>query len=145
MRRFSIALSTLVVLASAPSFAHTKAATTYHLVYGTKDVGTWNLLTVGRQKSGTYDGSTFDSTNGPGFPTVTLTRRSNAADLSGLFSSLSAVRGRLTVTTYTGAKATAVTTCPKAVLDSFGVPGNPRTTPETIVFACTSVSATRSR
>jgi len=113
--------------------------TAYHVVYHGKDLGTWNTLALGNSKHGTYDGSMFDSTNGPGFLTIVLTRPASTEDGKSLFSSLPAGNDPLVVTGLRDGKLNGVTMCSKSYVSDFGV-DDPSKGTETITFACTSVS-----
>jgi hypothetical protein len=128
----------LVVATAAPATARGVNPVTYRVVYHGKDLGTWNTLALGSSKRGTYDGSAFDSSNGPGFLTIALTRAANVEDGKSLFSSLPAGNDPLVVTALRDGKPSGVTTCPKSFVDDFGIDDSKGT--ETISFACTAVS-----
>jgi len=113
---------------------------TYHVVYNTKDLGTWNTLAQAKSTAGTYDGTSFDSSNGPGFPTLVLTRPLSAADRSSLFGSLPPANGPLTITSLKDGKPAGVTSCQKTTVANFDSQGDPGTGTETITFACTAIA-----
>ena len=125
-------------LASQASLAATKPATTYHVVYGGKDLGAWTTMTRAKQ-SGTYTSTTFDSSNGPGFQTLSFTRLMSAADQP-MFAALPKPNVALVVTILQSGKAVSVTTCPTANAWSTGTTGDPGTGTANISFACMSIS-----
>lgn len=136
--RYLYAALALLAATAVPAAARTVNPIAYHVVYHGKDLGTWNTLALGSSKHGTYDGSMFDSTNGPGFLTIALTRAASAEDGKSLFSSLPGGNDPLVVTALRDGKPGGVTTCPKSYVDDFGI-DDPKGT-ETITFACTTVS-----
>jgi hypothetical protein len=138
MHRFSIALGLMVALGTS-ALAATKAATTYHVVYGPKDLGVWTSMESVRQKNGTYTSTSFDSSQGPGYPTLSFTRTMSASD-QGLFASLPPPNVKLTVTTLQNGKAVSVTTCAVSNLFNDGTTGDPGTGTTNVTFACISVS-----
>ncbi len=136
--RYLYAALALLVATAVPATARGVNPVTYHVVYHGKDLGMWNTLALGSSKHGTYDGSMFDSTNGPGFLTIALTRPASAEDGTSLFSSLPAGNDPLVVTAMRDGKPGGVTTCPKSYVNDFGI-DDPKKI-ETITFACTGVS-----
>jgi hypothetical protein len=139
MRRLSLAAGLILVLSNLPSMTHAASPKTYTLTYGPKDLGTWDTLVLGKSKSGLYDGASFDSSNGPGFATVQLTRPLRAVDRQSLYSSLPPANGQLVVRTSQDGTTDLVTTCPKSTISDFGSTGDPGTGTEEITFACTSI------
>jgi hypothetical protein len=137
-RYFCVALATLVA-APLPVGAGV-APIAYHVVYHGKDLGMWDTLTIGSSKQGAYDGTSFDSSNGPGFLTLRLTRPETGDDRTKLFPSLPGGNDPLVVTQMRNGRPNGVTTCPKSFVSDFGIQGNPGKTTEAITFACTSVS-----
>jgi hypothetical protein len=137
--RLSIALGLIVALIGAPSIAAASAATTYHVVYGPKDLGVWTTMSSATQKNGTYTLTSFDSSQGPGYPTLSFTRTMSASDQA-LFASLPKPNVKLVVTAMKNGKAVSVTTCSVANLFSDGTQGDPGTGTTNVTFACISVS-----
>jgi hypothetical protein len=135
---YTFAALALLAATAVPAAARGVNPVTYHVVYHGKDLGTWNTLALGTSKHGTYDGSMFDSTNGPGFLTIALTRPASAEDGKSLFSSLPAGNDPLVVTALRNGKPSGATTCPKSYVDDFGIDDQKGI--ETITFACTAVS-----
>lgn len=120
-----------------------EAAVTYRVTYGAKDLGMWSTLAIGKNASGTYDGTNFDATSGPGFRTVALSRSLTATNRRGLWSSLPAPNVTLVVRASKNGKILSATTCPKAQASDFSSSGDPGSGSEVITFACTSVSTTK--
>jgi hypothetical protein len=139
IRRLAIAFGiTVLALTNATTFAAAAPLTAYHVVYGGKDLGTWTSMTIAKQK-GTYTSTTFDSSNGAGFQTISLARTMSAGDQP-LFASLPKPNVQLVVTTLKAGKAVSVTTCPTANAWSTGTTGDPGTGTANISFACMSIS-----
>jgi hypothetical protein len=136
--RYLYAALALLAATALPATARGVNPMAYHVVYHGKDLGTWDTLSLGSSKHGTYDGSMFDSSNGPGFLTIALTRPASSEDGKSLFSSLPAGNDPLVVTALRDGKPNGVTTCPKSSASDFGI-DDPKGT-ETITFACTAVS-----
>jgi hypothetical protein len=144
MRRLLFTAGVLLSAASLSPATFADTTATFHVVYNSKDMGTWKTLVLGKKKDGSYDGDAFDYSNGPGFLTVALSRPLSAADRSSLFSSLPPANGELVVTASQSGKPDAVTTCPKTTVSDFNSSGDPGTGTETITFACTAIVALKS-
>jgi hypothetical protein len=143
MRRLSISLGLAFVLLSASAPATTMSGTvSYHVAFGAQNLGTWNTMVLGKTKSGMYDGSAFDSSNGPGYPTITFTRALIAADGQGLYSSIkSGTDIVLVVQSRKNGKLVATTTCLKASPTDFAA--YPSTKLESLTFTYTETSTTK--
>jgi len=135
MRRLSLAAGLLLVCATAFSPAGA-AAKTYHVMYGTVDLGTWSTLAVEKTKKGTYNPPAFDSETGPGYPTVSLTRPLTAANRLSLFPSPPA-SGEKTVVSTAGKGAA---TCATSFVANYGSTGDPGSGTQVITFACVAVT-----
>lgn len=140
MRWAAIALGLLVVVPGVPLFARAGPSQVYQVTYGGRDLGAWSGVAQGKSTTGSYDGTSFESSGGPGFATVTLTRLLTAADRQSLWSSLPSGNGSLVVREMRGGATVSVMTCPKAMPDTFDASGNPGQATETLVFACTAIA-----
>jgi len=130
----------LALLVFAMPIATWSAQTmTYSVKYGTVNLGAWNHYAAGKSKVGKYDGSAFDSSNGPGFPTVTLSRPSDAADLSGLFATLKPPNVPLTIQVRKKNVIVSTVTCEKAIPSDFGPGSGTGKMSEVLVFACNKI------
>ncbi len=121
MRRLATVLAAVVI--------------TYHVVYGAKDMGTWTTMEKVQQKNGTYTSTTFDSSSGPGYPTITLTRPMSTTDTN-LGASVPEPNVRLAVTTLKNGKSVSVMVCPTARVFNIGTTGDPGTGTTNVTFAC---------
>ena len=135
-----LALVALAYLTTAPALAQSHA-TTYHLVYGGKDLGEWTSMKQDRSPIGTYDGTNFDPTNGSGFARLQFIRKMTAPDRASLWSSLPSGNNALVVTAMQGTKAVGVTSCKQAERDEFDASGDVGTADETLTFACAGVTS----
>jgi len=136
MRRFLTALALSAFVFGVPAAVQPSEKVTFSVKYGTLNLGTWDRFATGKSKVGIYDGSTFNSSDGPGFGTITLARRSNAADLKGLFATIKPPNVPLVVQARKKNVVVSTTTCEKAVPSDFGTNGAVGTAPEVLVFAC---------
>ncbi len=139
MRAFAscLFLALAATLAPVPGAAQ---STVYAVTYGTRDLGTWTTMTLGRNATGTYDGTTFDSSKGPGFATVTLTRALTAADRTALWPSLTERNVRLVVRQMRGAKLAGTIACSVATPSDSAANGDPGKGTYALTFACKAIS-----
>jgi len=139
-------LLTVLVLTSfafgVPLSAQPSEKVTFSVKYGTLNLGTWDSYASGWSKTGLYDGASFDSSDGPGFATVTLTRPANAADQKGLYHSLTPNHMRLVVEARKESVIVSTVTCEKALPADFEINGDLGSAPEVLTFACTKISTT---
>jgi len=140
MRELAIVLALLLALTPTPSPAQSGSRHAYQVNYGPKDLGTWSKFTLGRSKTGIYDGSMFQSDGGKGFLTVTLSRTLTAGDRQSLFDSIPSANDALVIHELFNGQTRSVITCPKAMKDTMDASGDPGTAIETLTFACTQVA-----
>lgn len=138
MRQLAILVG-LTLMAGAPLSLQASQKVTFSVKYGTVNLGSWDHYAAGKSKAGQYDGASFDSSNGPGFATVTLARPANSVDEKNLFASLKPAHMRLVVQARKGSVVVSTVTCEKAMPSDFGVNGDPSKVPEVLVFACTKI------
>jgi hypothetical protein len=137
---FSLGLALFVF--AMPIASKSAETVTFSVRYGTVNLGSWAHYAAGKSKAGTYDGASFDSGSGSGFPTVTLSRPSNAADGRGLFASLKPPNMPLTIQARKKNVIVSTITCEKATPSDFGINGETGKVPEVLVFACTKILTT---
>lgn len=142
MRHFWIALGLLLILPCTAALGQT-GAPSYQVTFGAKNLGMWNTVKQGRSKIGMYDGVSFDSSTGPGFVTVTLSRTLTDADKKGLWVAIGGDSSRLVIRTMRGGTAVLVTTCAKAIRSTLEASGDPGHAMTTLAFACTTIATTK--
>jgi hypothetical protein len=139
MRRFLSALVFTGFVFGVPAAVQPAQTVTFSVTYGTVKLGTWDRYVAGKSKAGLYDGATFDSSNGPGFARVSLTRAVNAADLKDLFATLTPSDQRLVVQGRKNGKVVSTTVCEKSTVSDFG-PDDRDNKLETLNFACAKIT-----
>jgi hypothetical protein len=129
--------SVIAILAGMPLAVQPAESVTYSVKYGTVNVGTWTHYAGGHSKTGTYGGTSFNSSgDGTGFPIVTLVRPANADDGKNLFATLRPPNVRLVIQAHRGRVPVSTIACEQSTPDDFGIEGKT----ETLTFACTLVA-----
>jgi hypothetical protein len=138
--RYFLAVAALLFAAGSPALAD-NGLTTYHITYGTHDLGTWNSMRMGTER-GEYTPTTFMAfTNGPGFKSLSFNRPYADPNDQKVLAGAQPPDVALTVDIVRGGQTVRVLTCKTSRLYSYGTQGDVGKGTESAQFGCLAIAA----